>query len=478
MRGMGLWGLGAGATTLILVCLLVPLLLASASLHAGLVTALPAGVAAALTLTRVRGVPLGHVAYRRARWAWGTLQGRRSLRAGAAVVLERAWSLPAPLATMELISAEDGRGGTFGLVHDRRTGTLTATLRCASSSTWLVDSRDADGWVSNWHSWLASLGYVQMVRWVTVTVDTAPEPGTTLQDTVLGRIDPSAPPDAQALVRQLVQRSPGASADVETRVSITFDPSASTERLPELHDRASEVSRLLAGFESQLGTCGVTVLGRASEQQLCGMLRVAYDPASRGDVERALARADAATLLHWGDSGPVAAEESWDRYRHDSGVSVSWGWHEAPRQHVTSDVLTRLLSPGRYPKRVTLLYRPLSAGDAARVLESQVNAAAFRDAYRRAQKRDETARDAADREQAKRAAREEALGAGVVLLSLYATVTVTDEAALPEAVADIEARADQCKVRIRRLFGGQATAFATTLPAGVCPPYINRSGIR
>ncbi len=476
-RGMGLWGLGPAATAVILCCALAPLLLASASLRLGLIASAPAAAVVGLTLTRVRGVPLGHVAYRRALWAWGTLRGRRSLRAGAAVVLEDAWQLPGPLATTELISAEDGRGGTFGLVHDRRTGTLTATLRCAASSTWLVDGRDADGWVSNWHAWLASLGYVQMVRWVAATVDTAPEPGTTLQDTVLRRIDPSAPADARALVQQLVQRSPGASADVETRVSITFDPSASSERLPELHDRAAEVSRLLAGFESQLGTCGVTVLGRASEQELCGMLRVAYDPASRGDVERVLATDDANSLLRWGEAGPVAAEESWDRYRHDSGVSVSWGWHEAPRQHVTSDVLTRLLSPGRFPKRVTLLYRPLSAGDAARVLESQVNAAAFRDAYRRAQKRDETARDAADREQAKRAAREEALGAGVVLLSLYATVTVADETALPEAVADIEARADQCKVRIRRLFGGQATGFATTLPAGVCPAHLSR-GVR
>lgn len=477
-RGMGLWGLGTGATAVVLVCALVPLLLAAASLRLGLTAALPAASVAGLTLSRVRGVPLGHVAYRRLRWTWGTLHGRRALRAGAAVVLEQAWRLPAPLASTELISAEDGRGGTFALVHDRRTGTLTATLRCAASSTWLVDGRDADGWVTNWHAWLASLGYVQMVRWVAVTVDTAPEPGTTLQDTVLRRIDPSAPADVQALVRDLVQRSPGASADVETRVSITFVPSASAERLPELHDRAAEVSRLLAGFESQLGTCGVTVLGRATERELCGMVRVAYDPASRGDVERVLASPDADTLLAWGEAGPVAAEESWDRYRHDSGTSVSWGWHEAPRQHVTSDVLTRLLSPGRFPKRVTMLYRPLSAGDAARVLESQVNAAAFRDAYRRAQKRDETARDAADREQAKRAAREEALGAGVVLLSLYTTVTVADEAALPEAVADIEARADQCKVRIRKLFGGQATGFATTLPVGVCPAQLSLAGIR
>lgn len=472
-RGMGVWGLGTGATVVVLGCVLVPLLLAAASLRLGMTVAAPAAVVAGLTTARIGGVPLGHVVVRRVRWIWGSVRGRRSLRAGALAAAEGGLHLPAPLARLQLLEVEDGRGGVFGLVHDRGTGALTATLRCAASSTWLVDDRDADGWVSNWHSWLASLGYAPAVRWVAVTVDSAPEPGTTLRDRVGARIDPGSPPDARALLDELVHRSPSAAAHVETRVSITLDPEAAAERLPEMHDRAAEVSRLLSGFESQLASCGVTVLCRAAQTDLAAGTRIAYDPASRGDVERVVDSGD--LPVQWDQAGPVAAEESWDRYRHDSGVSVSWGWHEAPRQQVTSDVLTRLLSPGRFPKRVTLLYRPLSAGAPARVLESQVNAAAFRDAYRRAQKRDETARDAADREQARRAAQEEALGAGVVLMSLYVTVTALEDGQLAEAVADIEARADQCKVQLRRLYGGQATGFATTLPLGVCPAQLRQA---
>jgi len=465
-RGMGLWGLSAGATTVVLGCVLVPLLLAAVSIRLGLQAALPAAALALVTLMRIRGVPLGDVAARRARWTIGTFTGQRDLRAGALAPLEAGLRLPGPLAHLELVRAEDGRGGHFGLVHDTRTRRLTATLRCAASSTWLVDGREADSWVANWHSWLASLGYAPAVRWVSVTVDSAPEPGTTLRDGVEARLDPDAPGDVQALMDELVRRSPGAAAHVETRVSITFDPAAMTGRLPELHDRAAEVSRLLSGFESQLASCGVTVLGRAAATDLAAVTRTAYDPQARGDVERALRGRHE---IDWQDAGPVAAREEWAHYRHDSGVSVTWGWHEAPRQQVTSDVLTRLLSPGRYPKRVTLLYRPMSAGAAARVLEGQVNAAAFRDAYRRAQKRDETARDAADREQAQRAAHEEAAGAGVVLISMYVTVTAADTEELGEAVADIESRADQCKVQVRRLYAGQAVGFATTLPLGVWP---------
>jgi len=167
------------------------------------------------------------------------------------------------------------------------------------------------------------------------------------------------------------------------------------------------------------------------------------------------------------EAGPVGAVESWDSYRHDGAFSVTWGWHEPPRQRVTSGVLARMLSPSRFTKRVTLVYRPLPAGEAARVLEAQVNAAAFRDAYRRAQRRDETARDVADRAQAQRAAAEEAQGAGVVVMSLYVTATVTDQAALSAAAADVESRADQAKIRLRRLYGAQASGFAATLPVGL-----------
>lgn len=465
-RGMGLWGLSQGATVLVLGCALAPLLVGAVSLRLGLQVALPAGIVATLTVARVQGVPLGDVLVRRARWSLGTARGLRTLRSGALVPVEDGLRLPSALTHLELLDAEDGRSGTFGLVHDTRSGTLTATLRCAASSTWLVDDRESDGWVSSWHSWLASLGYVPSARRVAVTVDSSPEPGTTLRDEVFKRLDPSAPSDVLGLMDQLVRRSPSAAAHVETRVSITFDPAVMGARLPGLRDRAAEVSRLLVGFESQLAACGVSVLGRATSAGLAAIVRAAYDPVVRGDVERAHRNGVA---VQWADAGPVAAQEEWDTYRHDSGCSVSWGWHEAPRQQVTSDVLTRLLSPGRYPKRVTLLYRPLSAGAAARMLEGQVNAAVFRDAYRRAQQRDETARDAADRQQAQRAAQEEASGAGVVLMSMYATVTTTDPDDLPEAVADLESRADQCKVQVRRLYAGQAVGFATTLPLGVWP---------
>jgi hypothetical protein len=153
---------------------------------------------------------------------------------------------------------------------------------------------------------------------------------------------------------------------------------------------------------------------------------------------------------------------------------VTWGWREAPRQTVTSDVLARLLGPGGYPKRVSLQYRPLPAAAAARALDNEVRAAEFRHEYSRRTRRDVTARDLHDHARARQAADEEARGAGVSLLALYVTVTVTDAALLTRAVADTEATAEASKIRLQRLHGSQAAGFTATLPCGICLPELAR----
>ena len=114
------------------------------------------------------------------------------------------------------------------------------------------------------------------------------------------------------------------------------------------------------------------------------------------------------------------------------------------------------------------------AAVAGRMLEEQVNAAVFHEQWRRRTGRDATARDAADRAAAAHAAAEEAAGAGVVLVGLYVTVTVTDAADLPRAAAGTEAAAEASRIRLRRMFYSQAAGFAATLPCGICPPALAR----
>jgi hypothetical protein len=476
-RSIGLLGLGPAATLVMLGCLAALIVIAAFSLQALLYVAPPAALAGAAGIIRAGGVPLAQLAVQRLRWWRGLRAGHTNYRAEVMLRHTGTLQLPGTLAATDLLSAEDGCGGRYGLVRDRHTGYLTATVRVAPVSTWLADTADSERWVANWSAWLGSLGYLPALRWVTVTVDTAPDPGSTLIGEVAAAIDPSAPRAALEIMDQLVATAPAAAADVDTRVSITFDPAAFPAAPRTVADAVTEAGRALSGLEAALGSCGVTVLGRARAADLAGIVRTAFDPAVRGEINRLLATKVGPSLeqqLNWASAGPAGAEEHWDRYQHDSGTSVSWAWREPPRQNVTSDVLARLLAPGGYPKRVALQYRPLPAAAAARMLDSEVRAAEFRHEYSRRTRRDVTARDLHDHARARQAADEEARGAGVSLLGLYVTVTVTDPAQLPRAVTGTEAAADASKIRLQRLYRSQAAAFTATLPCGICLPELAR----
>jgi hypothetical protein len=476
-RSIGLLGLGPAATFVLLGVLAALLLIAAFSFRLLLFAAPPALLAGAACLIRIQGVPAAQLAVRRARWWRGVRAGRTGYRAEVVLCHAGVLQLPGTLAATELLSAEDGCGGRYGLVRDRHTGFLTATLRVVPTSTWLAEPGDADQWVANWAGWLAALGYLPSVRWVTVTVDTAPDPGLTLTGQVAAAIDPAAPRAAIEILDQVVASAPAAAADVRTWVSVTFDPAASPARPVRLADAVTEAGQVLAGLETALASCGVTVLGRARASDLAGMVRTAFDPAVRGQVSKLLATGLSPALeeqLNWASAGPAGAAESWDRYQHDSGTSVTWAWREAPRQHVNSDVLARLLAPGSWPKRVSLQYRPLPAHAAAAVLDGEVRAAEFRHEYSRRTRRDVTARDVHDHARARQAADEEARGAGVSLLGLYVTVTVTDPGQLPRAVADTEAAAESSRIRLQRLYRSQAAGFTATLPCGICLPELAR----
>ncbi|MFI7278537.1 SCO6880 family protein [Streptomyces sp. NPDC049879] len=477
-RGVGLGQLTPGQTLVVLGVCAVCALLLTFSVRTLWVTgpvALVVGIGAA---ARWRGEPLLLVVVRAVRWQRGVRAGQDEYVSGVLTQYGPDADLPGLLAPVRLLECEDGDGGHFGLAWNRRTGLLAATLRVAPVSTALADDGTVDGWVAQWGAWLARLGHVPSVAWVTVTVDTAPDPGSTLADYAEARIDPDAPEIAVQVLRELVRTSPAASAAVETLVTIVFDPARSPQPAETFAEAVAETGRLLAGLQRALTGCGVTVLGRASAARLAGMIRVAFDPGARAEVARALVRdpddtgreAGAEQLLASGAAGPLAARELPDRYEHDSGVSVGWVWALAPRQHVTSDVLIPLLAPGRWPRRVALSYRPYTAEQAAEHLNRQVNAAQYRSELRTVRQGTESATDAADRARAEQAAAEEAQGAGLGLMSLAVTTTVTDPAELDAAVADVEQRGGTSRIRLRRAWRAQAAVFAATLPLGIYLP--------
>jgi hypothetical protein len=147
-----------------------------------------------------------------------------------------------------------------------------------------------------------------------------------------------------------------------------------------------------------------------------------------------------------------------------------------PNQAVTSNVLAPLVTPGRYHRRIAITYQPFRADEAAAVVTREATGSSFRRQLRRRRGVDETARDRADEARAAQAAEEEAQGAGVGLWAMYVTTTVADPRELPDAVADVESRARNAKLRLRRCWGWQHAGFAASLGAGIYPPELAKRG--
>ncbi|MFJ5984424.1 SCO6880 family protein [Lentzea sp. NPDC092896] len=480
-RGFGIGRLSEIQTAVVAGCVFVPLgcWVAIATFHLPLLL-LPialgvALVCAVLTLIphRGHGTSLGGALVITARTYTARRKGWNTWESGVLTKHPRRHELPGVLAPIMPLSTRDGLGQPFGVLWDRRTGRLTAGVRVAPIGTVLADQDRTDLWIGNFAAWQASLGYEPTIDWVTIVVESAPSSGTELADYVADKLDPAAPAIARTTMTEIADAHRGATADISVRVNFTFSPMRARPQPRDDAERVAEVSRALSGVEGDLPLCGVATLGRSTAAHWTRWLRSAYDPDSRGELAR-LAETD--HLLAWADAGPVECESLHDHFWHGSGWSVSWAMADLPNQQVTSTVLAPLVTPGRYHRRVAITYQPYPADAAAEVVTKEASGAGFRRQLRRRRGVDETARDRADEQRAVQATEEEAHGAGVGLWAMYVTTTVTDPRELPDAIADLESRARNAKLRLRRAWGWQHVAFAASLGVGVYPTELARRG--
>jgi len=376
------------------------------------------------------------------------------------------FQLPGLAAASRLSEARDSYDRPFALLHVPATGHYTVVLAAEPDGASLVDSEQIDLWVARWGEWLASLGDEPGLVAASVTVETAPDTGTRLRSQVLSQIDPNAPAVARAVLGEIVDSYPVGSATVNAWVALTFTASSRGAR-KKPKEMARDLATRLPGLTQRLSGTGAGAVRPISAQRLCEVIRTAYDPAAARVIDECYA-AGALPALDWGDVGPGAAEADWGRYRHDGALSVSWAMSAAPRGEVHSSVLLKLLSPHRdiARKRVTLLYRILDAGAAARMVEADLRNADFRVAS--AQR--PTARVLSEQSAAHATAAEEARGAGLVDFGMVLTATVVVDDALADAEAAIDNLAATARIALRRVYGSQDSAFAAGLPLGLVLP--------
>lgn len=430
-RGFGVAGLSGPQTAGALGAVLAALALAMVRPQVLAWLAVPVGGLFSLVMVRVRGDSLAGLLERRV----------RILRAGGIRHPDRAAPLPGVLSALHIVDVADAAGNEVGLVWLPGSG-VTALVPVEPLGVELVAEDQAQAWLQAWSDWLSHLGYLSEVSRVAVTVHSGPAPRPPHRDV----------PSGVAGSIMAAVAADGLHTRTRTVVSLTV----SADQKSDVTAACASVLDLLSGLDP-LSRCGVAVLPAMGSSDVALWLRQAFDPWLPDLVAAAM------------DVGPTAVQETWGTYRHDGAVSACYSWHEPPGEAMPPWTLARLVGPTDYPKRVSLVYTPVPAHVAAREVDRQAEAAMFRSEYRRRLGRDQTARDQVDLQKARQTAHEQARGAGVVDVALYATVSAPDEQSLHAVTTDLEARAGESRLRLRRSYGAQEAVFAATLGVGFRP---------
>ena len=417
-------------------------------------------------------------------WFNGTRRKQNLYRSGVAgPVPYGQHKLPGLLAPSKAYEAVDAGGKPFAMLHIPATRHIAVVLACEPEGSQLVDQETTDLWVALYGRFLAELAVEPSLEVASVTVETAGDPGTRLSAEVDLLRSPNAPAFADAVLDEIKATYALGAAAVTGRITLVYGTTRKTlderprgrgrrhktkntrTRIRKPSEMAEQIGNRLPEIMRRLSATGAGGVRAMTVAEVAEMTRVAYDPAIGPQIEAARAVGSDPGIT-WENAGPVAQAEDWDYLRHDSGASITWQMVEAPRGAVQSHVLGPLLEPGKefLRKRVTLVYRPHSPRDAARVADADVRTMIGQATARKGEAR---ATDSMELQAARQSASEEASGAGMTRFSMLVTATVAHPDQLPRAVDAVEEAAGASRVVLRRCYGAQSASFAASLGVGV-----------
>ncbi|GAA3380702.1 hypothetical protein GCM10020367_69040 [Streptomyces sannanensis] len=461
-RRSGVGNLSKGAIMMAAAALTFDALL-STTHPATLLVTLPVTLAV-IGLAAARRHGMSALAYYRAAVAW-KLATRAESTNFRKVLLPHPYALDLPgvAASTTLVAAHDPTTGRqVGVVHDRVTGYMTVSSLLAPGGSLMAPTDTVRGNLRTWSSVLDAMSTEEQIKGATVTIQITPGAGEALGDDIAARRDPDAPALAQAVVDELVRTAPRATASVASWMSVTVDPSATATPPTDLPGQVAETLRVVDGLD--LSGTGTDIVRRATDIDLRRLVRSAYDPSCF------TARDEEFADLSWGECGPVAADDLWEEYAHDGAVSLSYVLREMPKRPIAYSVLLPFLSPGRFPRRITITYRVLDPHEGEAVLEREISNAAQRAEATAQVKGRAKWSQKADYARAEKAAAQVAGGAQVVDWTLMVTVTALRAADLPAARQELDRAVKATRsLRMRPAYGAEAAIFAAGLPVGYNP---------
>lgn len=412
------------------------------------------------------------------RWVLSGIRGRRfvsqravsGMRVGDA--LDEVCHLPPSLKGVSILThAIPGSEATLGVIKDARAGTFTGILAARGKSFALLDGPDKARRLSNWAGILAGLaregGEVHRVQWVERTVpDPGNEIGKYLKDNIAVPLDSLI---ARSYLEVVDEAGPVTQRHENFVVlQIHAGRAGRAIRSAGGGDRgACEVLRReLAALATQLVSAEITVDGALTPRLLAKVLRTAFDPSDRDQLERVAARLPEREGTSLANAGPAATESSWSTYRSDGSWHRTYWIAEWPRIDADADFLSPLLLRTESMRTVSVTMEPISPLKAIRSVESARTSITADEELRNRAGFMTTARRAREQEALASHERDLTDGHAFYRFAGFVTVSANDRDELDAASGEIEEAAGRSFIDLRRLNGQQDNAFTYTLPLG------------
>ena len=184
-------------------------------------------------------------------------------------------------------------------------------------------------------------------------------------------------------------------------------------------ETAHDLATRLGGITQRLHATGAGVAMPVDAQRLCEIVHAAYNPRAAELLEEARAAGEPARAALGRRRARRPRTPARELLARRGRVGDVGDESQAPRGEVRENVLARLIAPHGdiARKRVTLLYRVIDPGEAARIVERDLHNAEFRvnSAAR------PTARAVVEQQAARATAQEEARGAALVNFGMLVT---------------------------------------------------------
>lgn len=461
----GMFGLPLRATLIAGGAFIVAMLvLMQGGLGAGALIALLAVVYLAPAILRIGNRTLYEVAQMRFQFWRAEKAGSTIYRSGPnSRIPGGRYRLPGALAKTELHVGRDVAGNDFAMIRDQALNQYTVLLDASSRGQEPLTVTDRNNMTAEWGAWLAELSLNDDVVAATVTVESFPTTGQDLIAAVKRSVDESTPELARRIQAESAVQFAKGKLVTRSWIAVTFKAATAMQRKdPEA--MATDLGVRLPGLYQRLEYAGVSATPMLPEDAI-GLAMRGFRPDLEESINRARLSRESMGV-DWEDAGPAQAVAKWASYRHEDWISRSFEMAAPPAAAFPDHVLRPLLEPKPdIPrKRVTLVYRPIAAGDGVRTVEKE-----HTDAVNAANKTRSIGKASAGLRLERTEAARQALARGGQLgeYSLLVTLTLRDAELLEQGSAIIGQLGNRSQLRLHSANGQQDAAFIAGMGLGV-----------